>query len=589
LRFIFAIVSFVLAFVLIGYGIAQRTIFAAPDFVTASATMHSNAPVTIINASTMMARAGHQTVTISGASTVFAAYGRTSDVRAWVGDANYNQIGVNSAKTALTSKEVTGKANTVPDPKGSDLWLGEFSGKSGLSFTVNVPAGISLVVTSTGAKPAPTDISIRWPVDNRTPWSGPLIIGGVLLLLAGLGMYLWALVHLRRARGPRRKTPKTPKMPRVPKQRGYQRPNTKAVEVKSGRRRSTTRRMTAIVPLVLVGMVALSGCSAAQWPTFLGGGGTPTPTSTIAPGAVTKLKPPVVTDSQVKAIIANVSAVAAAADKAKDATLLATRFEGPALELRSANYAIGKADSTYATPAAIPAGTVEIALPQQSVTWPRTVFAVVQNPKDKTIAPMALMLIQATPRSNYKVDYAMSLQPKVQVPKVAAVDVGAPRLFPTSKLLLLSPDQLATAYGDILNTGPASQYNKYFDTASDNLVKAVGLDSKNARKKALPAYASMTFSNAAGSGQTIVFGTNDSGAIVAVDLNETETVTPTQAGASITPSGATKTLSAITATAKGIVSVHGDQLLFYVPKLGSTQKVVLLGYAEGLISAKEKQ
>jgi hypothetical protein len=99
----------------------------------------------------------------------------------------------------------------------------------------------------------------------------------------------------------------------------------------------------------------------------------------------------------------------------------------------------------------------------------------------------------------------------------------------------------------------------------------------------------MTFSNAAGSGQTIVFGTNDSGAIVAVDLNETETVTPTEAGASINPEGATKTLSAITATAKGIVSVHGDQLLFYVPKLGSTQKVVLLGYAEGLISAKEKQ
>jgi hypothetical protein len=587
LRFILAIVSFVLAFVCIGYGIAQRTIFAEPDVVTASATMHSDAPVTIINGSTLAERAGHQTVTISGSSTVFAAYGRTADVRAWVGNANYNQIGLNAAKTALTSKEVSGKSNTVPDPEGSDLWLAEYSGKTSMNFTVNIPAGISLIVASTGANPAPANVSIRWPVDNRTPWSGPLIIGGVLLSLVGLGMYLWALAHLRRARGPRRKTPKTPKMPRVPRQRGYQRPTTKAIEVKSGRRRSTVRRMVAIVPLVLAGAVVLSGCSADQWPQFLGPG-TPSPTSTATPDGTSKLPPPVVTDSQAKAIVDNVREVLAAADQAKDATLAATRIEGPALELRTANYAIGKADSTYATPAAIPAGTVKVALPQQSSTWPRTLFAVVQ-PTDKTVAPVALMLIQDTPRSNYKADYVMALQPKVQVPNVAPVDVGAPRLSPVSPLLLLPPDQLAASYGDILNNGPTSQYNKYFDTANDNLVKAVGADYKAAAKKALPAGSSMTYTEAAGDGQTIVFGTKDSGAIVAVDLNETETVVPTEAGASIGTEGATKSLSGVTSTTKGIVSVHGNQLLFYVPKVGSTQKIVLLGYAEGLISAKEKQ
>jgi hypothetical protein len=587
LRFIFAIVSFVLAFVLIGYGIAQRTILAEPDHVTASATMHSDAPVTIITSSTMTARAGHQTVTISGSGTVFAAYGRTADVRAWVGDTSYNRIGMNAAKTALTSKEISGKSNTAPDPDGSDLWLGEYSAKTSLSFTVNIPAGISLVVASTGANPAPTDVSIRWPVDNRTPWSGPLIIGGVLLLLVGLGMYLWALAHLRRARGPRRKTPKAPKMPRVPKQRGYQRPKTRAVEVRSGRRRSTVRRMVAIVPLVLAGAVVLSGCSADQWPQFLGPGGTPSPSATASPGAASKLPPPVVTDSQAKAIVDNVREVLTAADKAKDATLAATRIEGPALELRSANYAIGKADSTYATPAAIPAGTVKVALPQQAATWPRTLFAVVQ-PTDKTIAPVALMLIQDTPRSNYKADYVMALQPKVQVPKVAPADIGAPRLAPDTAFLLLPPDELAAGYGDILNTGSASQYNKYFDTANDGLVKAVGADYKAGAKKALPAGSSLTYTEAAGDGQTIVFGTKDSGAIVAVDLNETETVVPTVAGDSINPSGATKTLSAVTTTAKGIVAVHGNQLLFYVPPVGSKQKIVLLGYAEGLISAKEK-
>ena len=55
MRFVIAIVLFLLAFLSIGYGIAQRTILAGPASFTTSVTTDSSAPITIIdgaNAST---------------------------------------------------------------------------------------------------------------------------------------------------------------------------------------------------------------------------------------------------------------------------------------------------------------------------------------------------------------------------------------------------------------------------------------------------------------------------------------------------------------------------------------------------------
>lgn len=584
MRFILAIASFVLAFVLIGYGVAQRTILAGPDNVTATVSLNSDAPVTIIDSSVLRQHPGHQRITISGAKKVFAAYGRTDDVKAWVGDASYNKIGYNAGKVALTSKVVDGKESEVPDPHGSDLWLDERSSEFELGFTVNVPKGISVIIASDGKQAAPGTVSIRWPLDNRTPWSGPLVIAGALLLILGLGLYLWALNHLRKARGPRRKSPK---MPKVPRQRRYKPRPPKAPEIASGRR-SARRRFIAVVPVLLAGSLVLSGCSADIWPTFGGGETAPTPTATAAPDATSNQQHVAVTVPQLREILVKVATVAAKADEAKDDKLLATRFEGPALELRTANYAIRKIDNTVAALTAIPSGKIDVALPQQSDTWPRTVFAVVSNPADKTASPIALMLVQESPRDNYKVGYALTLEPKVVLPKVAGATVGAPQVNPDLKLWVLPPSKIVSAYGDILLKGPGSEFAKYFDTSADQFVAKTGFDAKQAQKAAIPDKASIEFSNEPGIGESIVFGTNDSGAIVVVNLNQIETVTPTEAGASVNPSGLTKTLSGVTSTLKGIITRYSDQLMFYVPKIDSDKKIVLLGSADGLISAKEK-
>ena len=75
--------------------------------------------------------------------------------------------------------------------------------------------------------------------------------------------------------------------------------------------------------------------------------------------------------------------------------------------------------------------------------------------------------------------------------------------------------------------------------------------------------------------------------LVAVNLYETTTVAPVEAGAAVNPTGQVKALSGLAISTKGIVATYSDQLLFYVPPAGSNAKIVLLGYSVGLVQAQE--
>jgi hypothetical protein len=583
LRFIVAIVSFVVAFVMISFGIAQRTIFAEPDHVAASTELATSAPVTVIDGKVLNANPGRQKVLISGSSTIFAAYGRTSDVLAWIGDSSYNEVQLDPETSSLDNSPVVGSESIVPDPHGSDLWLDEFTREDQLTFVVNVPDDISIIVLSDGESPAPGNISITWPVDNRTPWSGPLIVGGVLLLLAGLALYLWALSHLRKARGPRRRPPK---MPKPPKRLPFKPTKPKVLPATRGRRSSGHATMT--VSTLVVSALLLSGCTAESWPEFLGGSAaTPTPTPTVSAPPVSTEKPPVVNTTQLESIVAEIALVAQRADADRDSTLLAERFTGPALELREANYAIRSADTNYAALPAIPSGPVEVTLPQQNDKWPRTVFTVIHDPENTTVAPTALMLVQASPRENFKVVYAVQLEAGTMLPELAAANVGTQRLQPDVKLFALPPSELAAAFGDVLLNGESSSFYKFFDLEGNSLIESIGYDAKQKRISSIPAIAKMELANALSDAEVIPMVTNDSGAIVATYLTETEKVTPVEAGALINAEGAVKSLAGVSSTTKGTMATYGNQLLFYVPPVGSDQKIVLIGWASALIAARE--
>jgi len=572
-----AIVLFLVAFLSIGYGIAQRTILAGPASFTAAVTTDSTAPITIIDGPALRAFEGSQSLTVSGSSNVFIADGRADDVRAWVGKTSYNHVTFSAKTQKLTSKLVTGRDSTAPSPVGSDLWVDEFSGKTQLIRTINVPDTASVIIMSDGKKAAPSHVSITWPLDNSAPWSGPLIIGGIAALLAGLIAFLWALVHARRRSGPRRKQPRNPKPPQLKRGRTV---TQQAIEApRRGRRRNFVA-----TGVVLAGTLMLSGCSLLGSTSGSDGAPTPTPTSSV-PGAA-GLQQVAVTEPQVKHIVANIIHTVGVADAKGDAKLAATRLAGPALQLRAANYAIHAASPAIPIVPSIPSWDVQVTLPQQSDGWPRSVFVVIGKKSDKKAAPIAMMLVQQSPRDNYKVQYLMTLE--LDVPDVAPATLGAARLPNDNKLGILAPSELASAYGDILIKGDASKKNALFAATGDKLRTVVGYDYKQKTASQLPTTAKIAFSNGPGKSDSIAFGTNDSGQIVAVDLDDVETVTPTEAGAAINPFPAAQALSGKAQSTKGIIATYGLQLLFYVPPVTeSNKKIQLLGFAQGLISATE--
>jgi hypothetical protein len=83
--------------------------------------------------------------------------------------------------------------------------------------------------------------------------------------------------------------------------------------------------------------------------------------------------------------------------------------------------------------------------------------------------------------------------------------------------------------------------------------------------------------------------TLDGGAIVAVDVFETETVKPTNEDAVIRlPNNPeVRALTDLEQSAKGFATTYVDQLFFYIPLLDSSEQIRLLGYRSQLLDAKE--
>ena len=605
MRFVFAILAFVLAALMIAFGIAQRTVFLEPASTSLSTTVEDGSPFAVIDSTALAAFSGGQTLTVSGSDSVFVAYGRTDDVKAWIGAEDYADVGFDSEANALTVSTATGTATaavTEPvdetaevtplptNPAGSDLWLEEFSAPESLTTTINVPAGISVLIASDGTAPAPTEISVAWPTDNSTPWAGPLIVGGALMALIGFVIYLLGLLHLRRSRRPRRNVPRGPRMPRLPR---VPRPKTiKASEI-TGPRRSIGKSMIA-VPLVLVSGLVLSGCSPEFWPSAAPEA-TGTATATASPTAEGTEEPvadeapePAVTVPQLERIVGGIVNLTAEADANLDAAAIATRFTGPALEQRLANYKIRTADASFAPTTALPDAPLTLTLPQQTDTWPRVVTTVLQSADEASVPTMALILKQESPRENYLVEYAIQLEASAKVPGVAPATIGAVAIAPDNKFMSMPPEAVGPAYADILLNGEASASYPLFEAEGDTARTQLGVEAKQAQKDKLEDTATMEFTNAVGSGDVVALATNDSGSIVAVSVNEITTVTAVNGKATIEPtSGPSRALSGIDKTSKGIQSTYSEQLLFHVPAAGSTDKIVLLGFSQGLISSVE--
>ena len=97
MRFVWAVAAFVLAAVMIGAGIAQRTVFQGPKSETVAISVSEDAPYLLIDGAVLNKLPGAQTLRAQGEGEIFAAYGRTADLEAWLADTTYNEVTLTGA------------------------------------------------------------------------------------------------------------------------------------------------------------------------------------------------------------------------------------------------------------------------------------------------------------------------------------------------------------------------------------------------------------------------------------------------------------------------------------------------------------
>ncbi|MGN8025681.1 glycosyl transferase [Microbacterium sp. 22242] len=624
MRFVWAVVAFVLAAVLIGAGIAQRTVFLGPKDVSAELTVKAPQHYTVIDSAVLRAHPGEQKLVAHGDGTIFVAQARDADLDAWLSDTSYNRITL--AKDGSTRSEVVEPKTTADgakaqnrNPAGSDLWLDSVTDKNTLIDQMQVPEGVSVLVASDGKTDAPSDVVVSWPLDNATPWAGPLMVAGGVFLLLGLVLYVLAIRHSRRGRGPRRKAP--PPLPETspidvpehaeiegtrteasrgaapasgPKRTYGNRPGDAAAE----RRAVPTQRRRAllIVPAVGVAAALLSGCTPDAWP-HPAVTATPTPTTTEA--AEHGQQAPAVTQAQASRILESISGTLADADKKLDVDLAASRLDGPALEARKTAYKVRASVTDFALPPAIPADKIRILVPQAYDSWPRTVLMLVEHGTDQKVAPLIMTMTQSDPWSNYKISYVAEMQAAAKLPNMAPAWLGAKLTPPDSPFLAVEPKDVGRDFADVIDKGDKSPSYATFDKTALVFVKSFQ-DSRAALLKKLKdegtdQTSTLTFAASAGTAAPVSMSAIDSGAVVAVTIQDTQTSKPSVPDASIInvkPDGtvvfpAGKALTGVDSSTKGFDTVYGVQLFFSVPAQGSTDKVTLLAVSQQLQSVTE--
>ncbi|WES65241.1 hypothetical protein P0L94_04010 [Microbacter sp. GSS18] len=606
MRFVWAVAAFVLAAVMIGAGIAQRTVFEGPDTETVAVPAHDATAYLVIDGAVLNALPGAQTLRAQADGEIFAAYGRTSDMTAWLSDATYTSVTLGDegemvaatvepepepeseadAEGAADSEESDAEEPAGRNPAGSDLWLDEFTQTDLMIAPLQLPADMSVLIATDGTAPAPSTVTVSWPIPNATPWAGPLIVGGAILMAVGVLLYILGFRHARRARGPRRKgLPLPPTEPIDVATAGEE----KGVISASGpTRRSlgSSRRTLVVIPALAVSALLFAGCDADAWPQLAA---TPTPSPSATVIVPEGQQSPAVTKAQAERILTRIAETVAQADEDRSVGDADTRLEGAMLETRKTNYTLRDAISDYRTPSAILAKPLSIVLPQAYDGWPRSVLAVVDDEETKTSSIM--VITQQDPWSPYQLSYQASLEADTPMPDLAPSYIGATQVAPDSPFLILPPDQVATAYADIINNGDESEYAGLFDAETDQFRVKVASD-RDRRLEEFNETASqtgqLTFSSEAGSQEPFAIATLESGAIVAVTVEESDRVRPTNDDAVIKLENnpTVETLAGVEQSASGFTTTFLDQLFFYVPGQGSSEKIQLLGYASDILNAK---
>ena len=565
MRIIIAVAMFFLSTALILAGIAERTVWAPEQTKAMSLKMETQTPLVVIPHSILKLHSGTPVIQAEGLGRVFMATGREADVLAWVGSTSKSNVTFDAKAKALSLETVEGSEPSA-NPAGSDLWRTERSANNKVSAKVDTSAKAAVILASDGLKAAPSKVTIQWQQDYDLTPSNIFLFSGEALMVIAFIYNILVFRNMRRSRRPRRRLPKAPQGPRSrPKRRESSLP-------KRGRRVAGRNYSWLPASLVLVGLV--TGCAPASTAPV------PKPTSTTKTTSVAK--PAALQIGQIRRIVTAVSRFAKSADSAQNSIQLLPRFAGPALEMRQAAYNLLKRTKHAPVLETIYSSPLTLSLPAATDAWPRTLMVVTGVQKKRL--PTLLVLRQMAPRQPYKVWYTTTLVAGVTLPNVPGVTEGSVPVTPDSAYLKELPKNLPTVYGDVINKGPLSPSFSKFTLSGDsfyNQISKIQSDQLKSLKKA-----KLTYRHILANPETIGLATSDGGALVAVYMQDVTTIKPTKKNSGITVNTLEQVALGAKGSVKGVISTYGDMLLFYIPSVGQTSKIKLLGWQAGLLKVK---
>lgn len=564
MRFFIAAALFVASVLSLLLGVAERTIWAPPANYSETIEISSPKPLAIIPAKTLAKHPGDPRIELSGSKLTFLASGREKDLIAWIGNSAHEKVIFAKGGRELELSTVSGFEN-LDNPAGSDLWRSQKTGKSFVQLKIDRAEEGAVLLATDGVRPLPQQLRIIWPVANDLTRSNILLISGVVLLFGALIMNFIAYHHMRKSRGPRRRTPTAPKPPQ------YKVKRNKANAPVKGRR--AAGRAFIAIPVAIMILTVSSGCASTEQPVA---SPSPSISSIDAP-------PVALSADQIERILLDVEKIANDADLVSDKKILVSRFAGPALEQRTANYVLRTRSPSVAPMPKIVAKPISFSLPAATDAWPRTLMVVTDENGDEAL-PQMLVLQQKTPRSNYMLWYSIRLMPGAKIPEVPAAETGAIPIENDSLFLKLAPKDVSTGYGDILDKGASSLSFGLFDTSKDEFFKQVS-ESQRTQVQNLTT-GKITFKHSLGNKNVLSLATSTAGALVAVYMKDTYVIKPKTRGSAVAVSGQEKILLGADGSTRGVTSVYGDMMLFYVPALSDSAGIRLLGVSQGLLSVR---
>lgn len=276
-----------------------------------------------------------------------------------------------------------------------------------------------------------------------------------------------------------------------------------------------------------------------------------------------------VVESQANRILPETFTELAAADAAKDASLLTNRVGGDAKAVRAAEYKQQHADKTL-VPDVIPAETQAVYVSAAN-EWPRVLVAVTKQPADE-VTPVVMLWVQDTVHDDYQLRAWAHMIPGATLPAMAGPATGAAQLALDDPTMSPTAGAVLDDYLKLLQEGATSTLNDEFapDTYREQLFTARTVLTK-AAKKAKGTYKDVITHNADG---TYVLQTADGGALVFSPLGVKSTFTVKNAKVSI-PAADKALLTGGKLTNK-VVHTYNDFIVLYIPgpALGSKPGVV---------------